>query len=131
MKFDIAALSKALQTACPQVTFALLHGSAKDGEAKEGSDIDIALYIDGKPTFEILRKAMDAVYELGPQAKPDVGILNNAEPVYRFEALKGKLLFGRDRAKYAEFFSLTCREYECQIVDYQRQHNYRLEAKLA
>jgi predicted nucleotidyltransferase len=129
MKFDIDTLSKAIQKTCPKVSFALLHGSAKDGEVKEGSDIDIALYIDGKPTFEILRAAMDAVYEIGPQARPDVGILNNAEPVYRFEALKGKLLFSHDMAKYAEFFSLTCREYECQIADYQRQRQYRLEAK--
>jgi predicted nucleotidyltransferase len=130
MKFDVDTLSKAIQKTCPQVSFALLHGSAKDGEVKEGSDIDMALYIDGKPTFEILQAAMDGVYEIAPQARPDVGILNNAEPVYRFEALKGKLLFVRDMAIYVEFFSLTCREYESQILDYQRQHQYRLQAKM-
>ncbi len=129
MKFDIEKLSFALEKACPEVIFALLHGSAKDGEVRDGGDIDIALYIAGKPTFEILRKAMDAVHQVQTQAQPDVGVLNNAEPVYRFEALKGKLLFNRDKEKYLNFFSQTCTEYELQIADYQRQHEYRTKTR--
>ena len=60
-------------------------------------------------------------------ADPDIGILNGAEPIYRFEALKGRLLFCRDEERYLDFFSLTCREYESQIADYERQRRYRLE----
>jgi hypothetical protein len=48
--------------------------------------------------------------------------------VYRFEALKGRLLFARDRDFLAEFHSLTCREYETQMIHYARQRRYRLEA---
>ena len=128
MKFDTDKLSDALKTACPDVLFALLHGSAKDGRVNPGSDIDIALYIDGKATLEIYAAATDAVHQICPDAEPDIGILNNTEPIYRFEALKGKLLFNRDMETYLNFFSLTCREYESQIADYERQHKYRLQA---
>ena len=68
---------------------------------------------------------------MAPRAEADVGFLNRAEPVYRFEALKGKVLFCRDQETYVKFFSLTCREYESQIADYERQRQYRIEAKTA
>ena len=128
MKFDTDKLSNALQTACPDVIFAFLHGSAKDGRVNPGSDVDIALFVDGKATLELYTAAADAVRQICPDAEPDIGILNNTEPIYRFEALKGKLLFSRDMETYLSFFSLTCREYESQIADYQRQHKYRVEA---
>ena len=87
--------------------------------------MDIAVYIEGKPDFEFYRRAYEAVSSVVPGAEPDVGILNRAEPVYRFEALKGRLLFSRDTERYLDFFSLTCREYERQMADYQRQWEYR------
>lgn len=129
MNFDIKKLSAQIQKACPQAVFALLHGSAKDGKVNPGSDIDIALYIKGQPSLDLYSNASQAVSEVCPNAEPDIGILNNAEPVYRFEALKGRLLFNNDLETYLHFFSLTCREYESQLADYQRQHKYRLEAK--
>lgn len=126
MKFDVEKLAKSLKEQCPQICFAFLHGSAKNGQAKEGSDIDIALFIDGKPALELYEKVSGVVEAVAPKARCDIGILNNAEPVYRFEALKGKLLFFRDQEQYLNFFSLTCREYESQVADYQRQKRYRL-----
>jgi len=128
MKFNLEKLSDVLQASCPDVVFALLHGSARDGDLKPGSDIDIALYIDGKATVELYMDAAEAVRQICPHAEPDIGILNNAEPIYRFEALKGKLLFNKDMETYPEFFSLTCRQYEDQIADYERQHKYRMQA---
>ena len=121
-------MADAIDSKCPEVVFALLHGSAKEGRVNPGSDIDIALYIEGKPTIELYCRATDAVSKICPSAEFDIGILNNAEPVFRFEALKGKLLFNKDMEKYLRFFSLTCREYETQIADYQRQQKYRLQA---
>ena len=63
-----------------------------------------------------------------PGGNGEIGFLNDAEPVYRFEALKGRLLFTRDRNEYLSFFALTCREYESQLVDYERQYRYRMGA---
>lgn len=128
MKFDCEKLAKAVQSACPEAVFALLHGSAKDGCVNPGSDLDIALYIDGTPTLDLYQNAYDAVRSVVANVEPDVGVLNRAEPVYRFETLKGRLLFCRDREVYVEFFSQACRQYEFQMADYERQHRYRLEA---
>lgn len=129
MKFEIDKLSEELKRRCPEVVFAILHGSAKDGFVKEDSDVDIAVYVQDKANFELYHKISEAVGAIVGDAQPDIGVLNNAEPVYRFETLKGKLLFSRDENKYLNFYSLTCREYENQIADYERQHKYRLEAK--
>ena len=126
MKFDVHKLADLLKQQCPQVCFALLHGSAKDGQVKRAGDIDLALFIEGKPTLELYEKVSNCVEAVAHGVQCDTGILNNAEPVYRFEALKGRLLFFRDQEKYLHFFSLTCREYESQVADYQRQQRYRL-----
>jgi predicted nucleotidyltransferase len=128
MKFDCDKLANSLELACPEIIFALLHGSAKDGSIKAGGDLDIALFVDTSPTLDFYQKTYDAISSVIPVVEPDVGILNHAEPVYRFEALKGKLLFCRDKETYLDFFPRTCREYEFQMADYQRQHRYRLEA---
>lgn len=127
MNFDIEKLGYLLEQQCPEVCFSLLHGSAKDGTVKEGSDVDIALFLNGKPTLDLYEKVSQCLRTLAPNAKADVGILNGTEPVYRFEALKGHLLFCRDQEKYLRFFSLTCREYESQMASYERQRKYRLE----
>ena len=129
MKFDTNKLSESLNRRCPEIIFAILHGSSREGIIKEGSDIDIAIYIDGKASLDIYQKIYKIIKSVAGDYEPDIGILNNAEPVYGFEALKGKLLFSRDMEKFLNFFSLTCREYESQIADYERQHKYRLEAK--
>ena len=129
MKFEIEKLSESINKECPEVVFAILHGSAQSGIVKEGSDIDIAIYINGKASLELYQRIYGIVSSVAGDCEPDIGILNNTEPVYRFEALKGKLLFSRDEEKFLDFFSFTCREYENQIADYERQHKYRLEAK--
>ncbi len=127
MKFDADKLGQMIEAGCPEVCFALLHGSAKEGDVRPGGDIDIALYMGGRATLETFGQVIEIVSELVPGVKCDPGVLNGAEPVYRFEALKGRLLFCRDQERYLGFFSLTCREYESQMADYQRQHKYRLE----
>ena len=126
MKFDVDRLADLLKKQCPQICFALLHGSARDGQVKRGGDIDLALFIEGKPVLDLYERVCMLVEAIAPGARCDVGILNRAEPVYRFEALKGRLLFYRDEERYLHFFSVTCREYESQVADYQRQQRYRL-----
>jgi predicted nucleotidyltransferase len=126
MKFDVDRLADLLKKQCPQICFALLHGSARDGQVKRGGDIDLALFIEGKPVLDLYERVCMLVEAIAAGARCDVGILNNAEPVYRFEALKGRLLFYRDEERYLHFFSVTCREYESQVADYQRQQRYRL-----
>ena len=128
VQFDAKELGNALRDGCPQLLFVLLMGSAKDGRVEVGSDIDLALYTEGKPDLALLTTVQDTVARFAPGVHCDMGLLNRSEPVFRFEALKGRLLFTRDREAYASFFSLTCREYESQCFDYERQHRYRVES---
>jgi predicted nucleotidyltransferase len=127
MRFDVDKLAAVVRDACPEAVFAMLHGSAKDGVVREGGDIDIALYLEGPATVEVLTRVIATVEDFAPGVRCDCGVLNKADCVYRFEALKGRMLFRRDEDKYAEFFSRTCREYEYQMADYERQRRYRLE----
>jgi predicted nucleotidyltransferase len=123
--FDPERLASVLKEQLPEAEFCLLMGSATAGAVKAFSDIDLAFYLDGKPSYSFYRKVMDAVRSAVPDVRCDIGILNSAEPVYRFEALKGQLLFTRDQERYVTFFSRTCREYESQMLDYERQRRYR------
>ncbi len=125
--FDPEQLAAVLEGELPEVVFCFLMGSALSGTVKAYSDLDLAFYLDEKPAYRFYGKAMDAVRGVVPDVRCDIGILNSAEPVYRFEALKGKLLFARDMECYSGFFSLTCREYESQMFDYERQRRYRRE----
>lgn len=127
--FDVRRLGDVLQERCPDVVFALLHGSASAGVVRQGGDVDVAVYCSRPASAQLLLDIMAATAQVVPGVECDVGVLNDADPVFRFEALRGQLLFARDRERYLDVYSLTCREYESQMADYERQHRYRLEAR--
>jgi predicted nucleotidyltransferase len=132
VSFDIEGISECLKEKLPEVSFALLMGSAQNGIVRAYSDFDLAVYLKPfNPCLSLYGKIEVALESLLPAVRIDTGILNQVEPVYRFEALKGTLLFARDKELYARFFSLTCREYESQMVSYERQIQYRKEARHA
>lgn len=124
--FSPELLGRRLQEGHPELVFALLHGSAASGIVAPGSDIDLALSFREQPGWEALSAVMETVEQLVPGVPVDVGILNGNEPVYRFEALKGKLLFTADEEAWLRFYSLTCREYEHWMWHYEKQRRYRL-----
>lgn len=129
--FDPVELGRALESALPEAVFGLLLGSARDGRVALGADLDLAFYLSDVAPLDFFRRVDELVDAFAPEVRSDVGILNRAEPVFRYEALKGRLLFCRDEALYGAFFSKTCREYEHQIADYERQKRYREEARNA
>jgi Nucleotidyltransferase domain. len=112
----------------PGIVFALVIGSARDGVVKPGSDLDLAVYMDEAPSLELCGAIEQTVLQaVEGDVRVDIGFLNRAEPVYRFEALKGRLLFTHDEERWLRFYSLTCREYEQQMFRYKRQLAYRRE----
>jgi len=130
--FDSVALGNALREGLPEIEFALLLGSAKDGVVKPHSDIDLAFYVSQPITSAFYNKVEELVVNhLGSAVRIDIGILNKADPVYRFEALKGRLLFFRDEEIWLHFYSVTCREFETQMFHYERQRHYRRERGIA
>ena len=128
VRFDPRRLASVLEEQLPEVEFCFLMGSSVSGVVKAYSDLDLAFYLYEKPSYGFYGKAMDLVRIVVPDVRCDIGILNSADPVYRFEALKGALLFTRNEERYVAFFSRTCREYESQMFDYERQLRYRKEA---
>lgn len=126
--FDPEQLARTLEERVPEIIFAYLLGSAADGTVNPHSDLDLAVYLDRKPSLTLYTAIEEICSEIVGPVRCDIGIVNNAEPVFRFESLKGKLLFTRDRERWLTFYSRACREYEHQLFDYERQRRYRLEA---
>lgn len=124
--FDVEALSSALEAGCPDVTFAFLMGSAMDGVIKPHGDLDLAFFTHAAVGFAFRHGVSEVCAPLVGDVRCDIGVLNAAEVVYRFEALKGHLLFTRDQDAWLRFYSVTCREYEHQMFRYERQRRYRL-----
>lgn len=126
VRFSPERLAAVADEAAPWAVFALLHGSAHEGYVGSRGDIDLAFFAPERVSVERFGQLMKALSTVVPEELLDIGFLREAEPVYRFEALKGRLLFCRDMGRYAAFFSLTCREYEEQMQSYARQRRYRL-----
>lgn len=124
--FEPDRLAIVLKEKLSAVDFCFLMGSAITGTVKAYSDLDLAFYLSEPSAFRFYNEVMDVVRSVVPDVRVDIGILNSAEPVYRFEALKGNLLFARNEERYVTFYSRTCREYESQMFDYERQRRYRL-----
>jgi predicted nucleotidyltransferase len=146
--FDVDSLATRLQAELPQVVFAYLHGSAASSAVVAAhSDLDIAIFVepaiwnapsgapggaDAPATASPWGAIHDTVYRVAesivPGVRCDLGILNGTEPVFRFEVLKGRLLFCRDQEQWLRFYSIASREYESQLFHYEKQRRYRLEA---
>jgi predicted nucleotidyltransferase len=129
-------LAAVLKEELPEVVFAYVLGSSTGGTVAAHADLDLAVYLEadekaGSGLLDVYSKAQSVVERVVGPVRCDMGVLNRAEPIYRFEALKGQLLFSRDEERRSSFFSLTCREYEHQLFDYQRQRNYRRAAQEA
>ena len=125
--FSPDALGAALRAECPEIGFALLMGSARDGVVPAGGDLDLAVSLNTRLSLPLVERITAIVQRVAPGVEVDIGCFDRTEPVYRFEALKGRLLFTRDQDRFLVAYSLACREYESQMRDYERQARYRLE----
>ncbi len=123
--FSINKLKKALHKN-EQIVFSLIFGSARDGKLeKKDADIDIAVYLSTSPTADILAEIIGLCQDAVKFDNIDISILNTSDPILAFEAISGKLLTCRDDEKYASFFSLTCRQYEDEMIRINKHISYR------
>lgn len=124
---NIKQLAKGLEKAFPEILFAFLFGSARDGKIKKGSDVDLAIYIQETSDKTELISNILKFMESETSSDCDLNLLNSAEPLLAMEALQGTLLFIRGEAMdiYAGFYSLTCRLYEDQTFWTKKQLEYR------
>jgi len=102
------------------VQAAWVFGSAREGSIKPGSDLDIGVLFFAASSLDervMLREQLQKSLSFDDI---DLVILNEASPITRFEAICGRRVFVRDRSRWAEFFSLTAREYEDEMAFLQK-----------
>jgi len=132
MKFIRNILAEKLKT-LPEIAFAYILGSAQKGIIKEGSDLDIAVYLinreENKTEKSELRLKIIRILE---SAVPgfdnfDVVVLNDSSTILGMQALQGTLLFVKSEYEdlYADFYSYTCRKYEYDTFWMKKQLEYR------
>lgn len=112
-----------------EVAFAYVFGSSQNGIIKDGSDIDIAVYLTKNENDADLRlKIIRALEGTIPSFNNfDVLVLNTASSILAMQALQGKLLFVKPEHDdlFAEFYSYTCRKYEYDSFWMKKQLEYR------
>ena len=116
---------KSILEMTPTVIAAWVFGSAQTGEVAEGSDVDIGLLMESKPSFEEQLELWVKLQKVIGIAELDLVVLNEANPILHFEAISGRAIFCRDVGRRAEFASLTAREYEDSMALWQRGLAYR------
>ena len=128
--FSLDELAFHLKT-FPEIIFAYLLGSAKEGVVHPGSDIDLALYLskECKSFIDLYGEICSKLNDILPGVRIDIGQLRiSQDPVYRYESIKGKLLFAKDEEKWLHFYSVTAREYEHQMFHYKKQKFLRMNS---
>lgn len=122
----IELLSEELKTKIPEIDFAFLFGSYAKGTQRPDSDLDIAIYLNTEVSLDLISRSI-SIIETTTGKRCDLCILNKASEILRFEVLKGKLMFVRERKieEYVHFYSLTCREYEDQMTWMNKQLRLR------
>jgi len=128
MTFDPSLLASKIEQQFPEVLFAYIFGSSKNGSIRAEGDVDIAVWMNDPKTKMDLIPRLTGIVESVTQGAPcDLILLNDAGSQLAFEALQGKLLFVRDEALdlFSGFYALTCREYEDTIAWMKKQLQYR------
>lgn len=104
------------------VAFVYIFGSsARQDAIHTGSDLDLAVYFDEHPDPDGFYDFITELEESIEIVDLDILVLNRCEDfILRNEVLKGELLFRRDIARHAAFFSWTLRMYEDEMVRSRR-----------
>ena len=104
----------------PEVIAAWVFGSSRDRHVGPSSDVDIAVLFESLPPLAAQLALLAKLQSALQLVDIDVVVLNNANPILRFEAISGQPLFCRDLGRRAEFASLTARESEDEMAFWQR-----------
>lgn len=130
VKVDINQILAVLRNT-PEIIGAWIFGSAKEGNIKRGSDLDIGILFDANYKKDLVLKLHSEFVKNTAIDKFDIIDLNTANSILRFEAISGNLIYTKDDSKseerIIEFFSLTCREYEDEMALIEKGWKYYKE----
>lgn len=104
----------------PKLVAAWAFGSSQDGHVGPSSDIDIAVLFETPPSLDTQIALLANLQDALRFEDIDLVVLNNVNPILRFEAISGRSLYCRDLGRRAEFASITAREYEDEMALWQR-----------
>jgi predicted nucleotidyltransferase len=109
---DVAATVKEFLAVEHKVKFAYLFGSTARNAAGPLSDLDVAVYLDGRVDFFTTRLLlMESLAKRLGTEKFDLVVLNNAPVVLKFEVLKNGRLLKEDRPRRVLFETQVLQEY--------------------
>lgn len=112
------------------VICALVFGSSVNGTIRAGSDLDIAVLFHNPPKGEKKIEYYSKLCDVNSKIERiDFVVLNGANEILAFEALKGEYLCKNDVEKTAAYFSLTCRMYEDTMSNVEYQYALRGKSK--
>lgn len=96
----------------PNVVAAWAFGSSRDGDVRQGGDIDVAVLLRASPSLDECADLRADLQQALAFEEIDLVVLNGASVLLRFEALSGRRILCRDEGACAAFASLTAREFE-------------------
>jgi predicted nucleotidyltransferase len=102
------------------VVAAWIFGSAREGVVRKDADIDIGVYFYRMPSIDELADLREALQDALTFDEIDLVVLNEASPILRFEAVSGRPVYTADSQSRATFVSLTAREYEDEMAQWER-----------
>lgn len=114
------------------ISMAILFGSQATGKAIEGSDLDLAVWLEkpdllsGSPEVSRARRHMlrDFINYLGT-GNIDLVILNHASPILKFQVARGgKPVYQKEAGIFAGFCSRALREHNDARIFYRETEEY-------
>jgi predicted nucleotidyltransferase len=90
----------------------MLYGSYLRDERHEESDVDVAILFRRKPGYKELTILINKLEDIFERIV-DLGILNDASPVFRFQVIsKGKLIYMKESKARDYFIIKTINDYD-------------------
>jgi predicted nucleotidyltransferase len=99
-----------------RVVAACVFGSAQNTTILDGSDLDIGVLFSSVPSLEERIQLREQLQRSLNFEDIDLVVLNEASPITKFEAICGRVILVKDYSWWAQFVSLTAREYEDEMV---------------
>jgi predicted nucleotidyltransferase len=110
------------------IVLALVYGSAARGSTHAHSDLDVAVLLERMPSGDQLLRLYADAERIAPRHRVDLAILNHADPLFLYQAVRdAKLLFGNPTA-FAELQARAFRQYvdHRRYLDLERDYARRL-----